>query len=51
MVAMREVGRLDGDEVREATLESAAARVSVLNCGCVVRDWRIGADAPVIGGF
>lgn len=50
MVAIREFGRLNGAQVLEAALESAEARVAVLNYGCVVRDWRIGG-APVVLGF
>lgn len=50
MIETREFGRLEGREVREAVLETAAARVAVLSYGCVVRDWRV-AGAPMALGF
>jgi aldose 1-epimerase len=51
MVAMREFGRLDGAEVREAVLESAAARVVVIGYGARLRDWRVRGGAPVVLGY
>ncbi|MFQ5623273.1 MAG: aldose epimerase family protein [Paracoccaceae bacterium] len=54
MTTTRVIGRHDGHEVVEAVLETGEARVSVLNYGCVIRDWRIpvaGADMPVVLGF
>ncbi len=50
MIETREFGRLERREVREAVLETAAARVAVLSYGCVVRDWRV-AGAPMVLGF
>lgn len=47
-------GRFDGREVSEITLESADAAVSILNFGCVLRDWRVdGPDGslPMVLGF
>lgn len=47
-------GRLDGRDVTEITLESADAAVSILNYGCVLRDWRVdGPDRslPMVLGF
>ncbi len=50
----RRFGRLDGRDVSEITLESDAAAVSILNWGCVLRDWRVDADGrslPMALGF
>ena len=44
----------DGETIREAVLESPAARVRLLSWGCVLRDWRVpvgGAWRPVCLGF
>lgn len=40
----RRFGQVDGREVSEITLESSEAAVSILNFGCVLRDWRV--DGP-----
>ncbi|QHQ34970.1 aldose epimerase family protein [Algicella marina] len=48
------IGQFDGQDVREAVLESAEARVSILNYGCVIRDWRVeafGRAVPCVLGF
>jgi aldose 1-epimerase len=50
----RRFGRVDGGEVSEITLESADAAVSILNFGCVLRDWRVDGPSgalPVALGF
>ena len=51
----RQFGRLrDGRAVEEIVLESGHAAVSVLNYGCVVRDWRVDGErgtVPVVLGF
>lgn len=50
----RKFGRLDGRDVTEVTLESDEAAVSILNYGCVLRDWRVdGSDGslPMVLGF
>lgn len=52
MIATRRFGEHDGREVTEAVLQSASARVSILNFGCIMRDWRVaGRDHAVILGF
>ena len=51
---MKVVGHYQGREVREAVLESAHARIAILNYGCVIRDWRVDADGravPCVLGF
>ncbi|MEM9428250.1 MAG: aldose epimerase family protein [Pseudomonadota bacterium] len=51
---IRTVGHIDGREVREARLESGAARVAVLSYGAVIRDWRVaaaGREVPCVLGF
>jgi aldose 1-epimerase len=52
-VDLRTFARLDGAEIREAVLESEAARVSILSLGCILRDWRVAAagNLPVTLGF
>lgn len=40
----RRFGEVEGREVSEIILESAEAAVSILNFGCVLRDWRV--DGP-----
>lgn len=50
----RRFGRLDGRDVSEITLESDQAAVSILNYGCVLRDWRVDGDGrslPMTLGF
>ena len=50
----RRFGRLDGRDVSEITLESDDAAVSILNYGCVLRDWRVDGDGrslPMTLGF
>lgn len=50
----RRFGRLDGRDVSEITLESGEAAVSILNYGCVLRDWRVDGDGrslPMTLGF
>lgn len=50
MVEIRRFGSLEGREVREAVLEDGNVRLSVLDYGCVTRDWRVG-DTPMVLGF
>ena len=50
----RKFGRLDGRDVSEITLESGEAAVSILNFGCVLRDWRVDGpegSLPMVLGF
>lgn len=50
----RVFGRCEGRDVSEITLESDSAAVSILNYGCVLRDWRVdGRDGslPMVLGF
>ncbi len=50
----RVFGRIEGGAVDELVLESADAAVSILNYGCVVRDWRVdgpGGSLPMVLGF
>ncbi len=47
-------GTHDGQQVTETVLENADARISVLNYGCVIRDWRVDVDGkslPMVLGF
>ncbi|MEM9267716.1 MAG: aldose epimerase family protein [Pseudomonadota bacterium] len=51
---IRQIATYEGRPVLEAVLESATAQVSVLNYGCVIRDWRVqaaGRVVPVVLGF
>ena len=51
---IRTVGQWQGQDVREATLESSEARLAILNYGAVIRDWRVAADGrevPCVLGF
>lgn len=43
-------GTHEGREVREAVLEDGETRVSILNYGCVTRDWRV-RGVPCVLGF
>ena len=50
----RRFGQVDGREVSEITLESADAAVSILDWGCVLRDWRVDGprgSLPMVLGF
>ena len=48
MIQTRNFGKFKGRDVIEATLRSDIAEVSILNYGCVVRDWRIHqTDGPI----
>jgi aldose 1-epimerase len=50
----RRFGRHEGRDVTVMTLESADAAVSILNYGCVLRDWRVdgeGRSLPMVLGF
>lgn len=50
----RRFGRLGDRDVSEITLESGEAAVSILNYGCVLRDWRVDGPAgalPMVLGF
>lgn len=47
-------GTLEGQDIIEATLRSECAQVSILNYGCLIRDWRIPTAnrlVPVVLGF
>ena len=51
---MKVIGSYQGREVREAVLESATARIAIMNYGCVIRDWRVsakGREVPCVLGF
>ncbi|MEO1550658.1 MAG: aldose epimerase family protein [Pseudomonadota bacterium] len=51
---IRQIGTHQGKPVLEAVLHSDSAQVSVLNYGCVIRDWRVQAQdrtVPVVLGF
>ena len=50
MITTREFGQFEGQPVIEATLDSGKAKVSILNYGCIFRDWQVGG-VPVIVGF
>ena len=48
MVTTRKFGKFEGRDVIETTLQSDIAKVSILNYGCVVRDWKVNrANGPV----
>ncbi len=50
----KQFGSFDGQKVEEIVLESADAAVSILNWGCVTRDWRVDGPRgtlPVVLGF
>ena len=54
MIQARNFGIFDDRDVVEATLRSDTAAVSILNYGCVIRDWQtLTADdsIPVVLGF
>jgi len=54
MVQTRVFGRHDGQDVIEATLVDGDTAVSILNYGCVVRDWRVQSgqgEIPTVLGF
>ena len=54
MILTRKFGTHRGRDVIEATLRSKTAEVSILNYGCVVRDWRVHTEngvIPVVLGF
>ncbi len=50
MITTREFGEHEGQKITEATLDSGKARVSILNYGCIFRDWQV-AGRKVILGF
>lgn len=54
MIQTQKFGELDGRDIVEATLRSEHAKISILNYGCVVRDWQVQVDhgsIPVVLGF
>lgn len=54
MIETRIFGNYEGRDVIEATLRSDVASVSILNYGCVVRDWQVytpNGPIPVVLGF
>lgn len=50
MITTRDFGEHEGHPVTEATLDSGKAKVSILNYGCIFRDWQV-SGRPVILGF
>ena len=54
MTTIRSIGAYEGASVEEAVLDSGAARIAILNYGCVIRDWRVpapGREVPCVLGF
>ncbi|HSF92182.1 MAG TPA: hypothetical protein VLA51_08240, partial [Paracoccaceae bacterium] len=54
MCKIEAFGNLNGQEVKEVTLDDGDVSVSILNYGCVVRDWRVPSNVgeiPVVLGF
>lgn len=54
MISTRVFGRLDDVDIIEATLVSKGASVSILNYGCIIRDWRVqtaDGETPVVLGL
>lgn len=49
MIKTRVFDKLHGRDIIGATLQSSSASVSILNYGCVVRDWRVGNTSVVLG--
>ncbi|WP_111428717.1 aldose epimerase family protein [Rhodobacteraceae bacterium DSL-40] len=50
----RHFGKVDQGQVEELVLESADAAVSILNYGCITRDWRVDGprgSLPMVLGF
>ena len=50
MITTRQFGEVDGSPVTEAILDSGVTKVSILNYGCIFRDWQV-AGVPVVLGF
>jgi len=51
---IRSIGAHEGVSVEEATLDSGAARISIMTYGAVIRDWRVpvaGREVPCVLGF
>ncbi|MFT6228771.1 MAG: aldose 1-epimerase [Paracoccaceae bacterium] len=40
-IAIRTIARINGRDIREATLQSAEAEIRILSWGAVLRDWRV----------
>lgn len=54
MIKTTVIGRLGDEDIIEATLVSKGASVSILNYGCIIRDWRVQApdgNIPVVLGL
>ncbi|WP_112322718.1 aldose epimerase family protein [Oceanibium sediminis] len=54
MTKLRSIGAHEGQSVEEAVLDSGAARISIMNYGAVIRDWRVpaaGREVPCVLGF
>lgn len=54
MTTIRSIGAHEGATVEEAVLDSGAARIAIMNYGCVIRDWRVPAqsrEVPCVLGF
>ncbi|QDL92986.1 galactose mutarotase [Paroceanicella profunda] len=50
MIELHDFDRFDGRTVREAVLEDGPTRISLLDYGCVLRDWRLDG-VPMVLGF
>lgn len=48
MISTRKFGALAGQDIIEATLRSDTAEISILNYGCVIRDWRVSTKSGPI---
>ena len=51
---IKKIAEYDGQDICEATLQAGAQSVSIMNYGCVIRDWRIniaGTERPIVLGF
>ncbi len=54
MTTQATIGEYEGKPVEEVVLDSGAARIAVMNYGCVIRDWRVeagGRPVPCVLGF
>ncbi|WP_118132704.1 aldose epimerase family protein [Oceanicella sp. SM1341] len=50
MTELHEFDRFEGRTVREGVVEDGPTRISMLDYGCVLRDWRLNG-APMVLGF
>lgn len=54
MSTKRQFGKHEGKAVEEVTLDSGEARITIMNYGCAIRDWRVEAEGraiPCVLGF